>query len=831
MSKGVPSVLGDESIFTEDNQFVAGAGYNLSTLKGSIVLSSSSNHSSNRGSQSETSSHKDVKDELQTTKGVAQFDPTTAAAIALYRRDDGEKSSVSSSSSSYHTPRRDSPLTLPPGVDAETYKRRKMDDLSVAIQAADWNAVYRIASSIAGSEELSSMSGVSNSNRSSALAMPGDDDIESQQTEQTDEHDAVTLMLGSPSSRVNQKSAANEDERAAIMDILLERGDWTGVANTAAGYAEADGTPISQKKRSILGIIKGRRTSTAADAMMSSVSSIDSSFVESASGRVGAVPMESREYDFVAILGQSRSGTDDTASESSGESPNKRGSKTTQSTPTQGTPTIYCGDGSSLSDPASNEGFNQPPLTRGALAAGMAPAPVFTTAITSVSLAVSALAATAVIAPASLQRSQSERVIPGQTKEKIKRKWARRLFSRAKSTGHVLLDDSSSSSESPVDRPPIFKSMPVDSMEEEHPLGISSGSYGSAPRNRKDSSFGGSKDGSHVSFLSLRTDLDRAVACGDWAAVEALATQVEAIDPNPTKLYDLGDDIAVQPLGAMSRSAAAISPSLSDTDTSIHSLRAQLDLAVDQGDWALVEQLANQILALSPIKRAPNHHSDSSKYMILSEVQVTGTVSPIADRGEIVRLPRSPSSYQGSLSSHSTVDQNKVFKIGKMVNMRNWRGVSALAGVYDLEESYLVSSPQQNSRAIASSISEGSDPAVRGFANDWIAMGNFDNVGNQDNAVAATERAAREAAIVPGGERFSISAMMALQPLSVSLDPSFSSMSTENHTLNEFERLVGEGDWHGVVEAATREEFLVASDLADVGRQFETSDRTGDNYL
>ena len=814
-SKGIFSVLGDESIFTVDNQFVAGAGYNLGTLKESIVLSGSSNHSSSHGSPSETSSHKDVKDELRTTKDVAQFDPPSAAAIALRRHDDGEKSSVSSSSSSFHAPRRDSPLTLPLGVDAETYKRRKMDDLNVAIQAADWNAVYRIASSIAGSEELSSMSGVSNSNRGSALAMPGDD-VESQQTEQTDEHDAVTLILGSPSVRTNKNSVANEDERAAFMDNLLERGDWTGIANTAATYAEVDGTPISQKKRSILGIIKGRRTSTAADAMMNSAYS-DSSFVESASGRVGAAPMESREYDFVAILGPTRSATDDTASESSGESPDKRGLKTIRSTPTHGTPTIYYGDGSSLSDPASYEGHSQPRLSRGALAAGMAPAPVVNTDINPVSLAVPAIAATAGNTPSSLERSQSDRVMTGQTKEKIIRKWPRRLFGRAKSTGN---DDSSSSSESPVDRPPIFKFMPVDSMVEERPLGISSGSYHSAPRPRQESPFGSSKDESHVSFLSLRTDLDRAVACGDWAAVEALATQVEAADPNPANLYDLGDDIAVQPLGAMSRSAVAISPSLSDANASIHSMRAQLDLAVERGNWALVEKLANQIIALSPIKRVPNR-SDSSKYMIVSEVQVKETVSPVTDRSEAVRVLRSPSSDQESSSSHPpTVDQNKVFKMGNMVNMRNWRGVSALAGVYDLEESYLPSSPQQNSRAIASSLSEGSDPAVRGFASDWIAMGNYDNVGNQNKA-----------GVVSGEEQFSISAMMALQARSVSPDHSFSSMSNENHTFNEFERLVGEGDWRGVVEAATREEFLVASDLADVGRQFETSNGIGDNNL
>ena len=803
--------IGDESIFTEDSgkgRFVVGNDHMVDnhSMKG-ISIGSGSSHGSNHGS--ETSSFKDMKEEqmLVVSKNVGQVDPSTAASIALLRRDDVEQSS--GSSSSICTPRVDSPFisrppfTLPPGIDAETFKRRKLEDLDIAIQAADWNGVYRIASSIAGNEELSSMSGLSISARHSAPVIPSD--IESQP------NDAESLM-----SRISQENArvdleAGEDEvRAAKLDQLVECGDWTGLATTAAGFAEADGSfgVFSPQKRSLLGLISGRRTSAAAEAAINSASSVDSSFVESASGRVGAAPMEMGQdetsYAFVTILGRGRTNTDETASESSGESP-KKSSKVTGSS----------GDTLLISQNAISAGMATVPVPVPDSASEIVPLEAMA------GLSAAVVASTAAFAEASWSitseppRTPSERH-SGQKKETIRRGW-KKLFRRGKSTGYSHIDDSSISTDDPIERSLIFKTKSEDGNFDDamgrRVASLPSASSYQSRQNQGEASF----DGSHVSYLSLRTDLDRAVIRGDWGAVESFSTQIEAADPTPRKLYTFNEEVDIT-LGAMSRTAAVISHSNSISDSSVVSLRTELDQAVDRGDWALVEELSNQILGTSTTKVLGNH-SSPSKYMILSEDQKVPSSTPIKVQHGIFRAPTSPVSHEGSSSSCSTPDRSKVDTIGKMVSMRNWRGVAALAGVYDLEESgSLPSSP----RHFATNAPH-PDPTLQGFANDWIAM--VDSLDNNDkeNSFLSTERVVRESTNTSSGNQFSIMAMMENQPRTVSPNPSFSSVSTENNTLQEFARLVGEGDWSGLVDAATREEGIATSDLAEVGLQFKAS--------
>ena len=802
--------MGDESIFTEDSgkgRFVVGNDHMVDnhSMKGSSIGSVSS-HGSSHGS--ETSSFKEMKEGQMrvVSTNVGQFDPSSAASIALLRRDDVEQSS--GSSSSMCTPRVDSPFTsrqpfaLPPGIDAETFKRRKLEDLDTAIQAADWNGVYRIASSIAGNEELSSMSGVSISARNSALAIPND--VESQQT------DIETLIpaISPGNARVNLE--AEDEIRAATLDQLIERGDWTGVATTAADFAEADGSSgvLSPQKRSLLGLISGRRTSAAAEAAINSASSVDSSFAESASGRVGAVPMDMEQnetsFAFVTLLGHGRTNTDETASESSGESPKKSSKVTGSSGDTPRIPHSAISTGmATVPVPVHGSGSEMVPL--GAMA-GLSTAVVASTV---------AFAAASGSFTSEQPRTPSEHH-PEQKKETTKRRW-RNLFRRGKSTGNSQQDDSSSSTDDPIESPYIFNTQSYDDMiDDEMGRRMVSPPSGSTNQSRQHQ-VEEPLDESHVSYLSLRTDLDRAVIRGDWGAVESLSTQIEVADPTPRKLYTFNEEVDIT-LGAMSRAAVVISSSNSMSESSVVSLRTELDQAVDRGDWALVEELSNQILGTN-ITKVLGNHSSPSKYMMLSEDHTIPSSTPIKVQSEIFRTPYSPSSHEGLSSSYSTPDSNKVNTIGKMVSMRNWRGVTALASVFDLEESgSLPSSP----RRVAANAPH-PDPTLQGFANDWIAMA--DSLDNNDNeySISSTERVARESANTSSGSQFSIMAMMGNQPRTVSPNQSYSSASTENNTLQEFERLVGEGDWRGLVDAATREEGIATSDLAEVGLQFKVS--------
>ena len=793
-SKGpVHDILGDES-FSVESEMEAYA------IRKDLLMDGNSIKGSSHGS--DTSSVKALKadQQLAVTKCVSQFDPSTAAAIALYRREVENNSLMSSSS--FYTPRGDSPLNLPPGVDTETYMRRKLDDLGSAIRAADWNGVYKIASSIAGSEELSSMSG-----RISALAMP--DDIESH-TSGSD-----SIFFDSSPRKTNLHLDDENEIRAAALDHLVEHRDWAGVARTAGGFATADGTmgSASPQKRSFIGFVTGRRTSAAAEAAISSASSVDSSYNESASGRVGAAPLDNlvreegdfNEYAFLSLLGREHHNTISTASDSSGASPEKS-LKTPRSAP----------NASIISLGTVSPGTESPQRS------GVA------------DMVNTAVATTAVIVAASNSfddppRTQSSEHIQVQKEEKGKRRW-RDLFRRTT----VSMDNTSTSQ--PTDRSPAFK-IPDDDEDSElnSPLGIKSYRSDSSLLQRANSSF----DESHVSYVSLRTDLDRAVLRGDWAIVESLSAEVEATDPTPKKMPSVAD-VVDQPLGAMSRSAVVITRSDSMSSSSIFSLRCELDHAVDRGDWTLVEKLANQLMSSSPEKRMAMSHLSPSKYMILSddERSLISTPRKAVDWDIPFRTP--PVADDKSLSS-STVDSVKVKKMGKVVANGKWSTVTALAGVYLLEErgslpstprrAPATSSPRQ-AVAVTSSLRSSHDSDIQYFAAEWTGITRTGGEKSHSTLVlkpTETDDCDNE---------FSIAAMMARQSRPSSPDPSLSSVSVENDTLRELERLVEKGDWQGLVNAVSREEgfqetpkreggVTCASDITDVGRQLEPTGMRG----
>ena len=124
-----------------------------------------------------------------------------------------------------------------------------------AIDTANWDEVYRLASELAEQEDLTTVSSAGKSTSRRFQASP------------------------------NQASRCNlskEDlERARTLDKLVDSGDWTGLAVTAALYAGESGGPSrTSPKRNIEDIVKGKKFGSQAlieDAISGIRSSLSSS--------------------------------------------------------------------------------------------------------------------------------------------------------------------------------------------------------------------------------------------------------------------------------------------------------------------------------------------------------------------------------------------------------------------------------------------------------------------------------------------------------------------------------------------------------------------------
>jgi hypothetical protein len=158
-------------------------------------------------------------------RSISQFDPTQASAIALGRR--GDDSSSLSRSSAFN---RSSRVSVNASV----------DQIVTVIDKANWDDVYKLASQLAEQEDLSTLSSVGKQNASRT----------------------------SNGANLKQRTHLSEEdqERARTLDELVESGDWTGVAVTAALYAGESGSSrqTSTTRRSFLDIVTGNRTDSRA---------------------------------------------------------------------------------------------------------------------------------------------------------------------------------------------------------------------------------------------------------------------------------------------------------------------------------------------------------------------------------------------------------------------------------------------------------------------------------------------------------------------------------------------------------------------------------------
>jgi hypothetical protein len=118
---------------------------------------------------------------------------------------------------------------------------RKIAD---AIDKANWDEVYRLASQLAEQEDLSTLSSIGKQN---------------------------TKRVYSASNKKCRAHLSEEDlERTKTLDSLVESADWTGLAVTAALYAGEGGSSLySSSKRSFLDIVAGKSGTSRAAAVVS----------------------------------------------------------------------------------------------------------------------------------------------------------------------------------------------------------------------------------------------------------------------------------------------------------------------------------------------------------------------------------------------------------------------------------------------------------------------------------------------------------------------------------------------------------------------------------
>jgi hypothetical protein len=162
-------------------------------------------------------------------RSILQFDPLHAAAIAMGKRVDDSSSAPSS-------------IFNRSGVSGTTSAAQ----ITKAIDKANWDEVYNLASQLAEQEDLSTLSSIGRQN--SKLS-------------------STTSEL---SSKIRDALSPQDQERTRALDQLVDYGDWTGVAVTAALYAGESGSmsgSIPSTQRSFLDLLTGKRgTSNAAAA-------------------------------------------------------------------------------------------------------------------------------------------------------------------------------------------------------------------------------------------------------------------------------------------------------------------------------------------------------------------------------------------------------------------------------------------------------------------------------------------------------------------------------------------------------------------------------------
>ncbi len=641
-------IEGDESIYTEGTPVHAskiGSGSDV-IMDDAMIDTGSIKGSSDAQSSTDDSDQQHAGPDLgavaATSKHVAQYDTVSAAGIALLLKDGNDLSSYASKSSGEkHRP-----------GESRTPSPRFLEELETAIDEADWQLVWKLATGVSQKDDLSTISGAT----SGAPVLPAVGRI------------SRAGSFSSSSVRRPRPYLDPADEaRAAQIDELVEKRDWTAVAVTAALFLRqndpsANLAPL-HPRRSFIDFVTGRRVSTAAAAAAGGDSETSS---RSSTGRVGAAPIAGPVPLIVAAK-------TDTASTGSADFAKKPGKDQTAASPSR------TADGT-LTGTTPTKGGSSPGLNPASTASDVASSP----AARAASFGAGAAVVGAVVRQPSKSQSKKGRIFG---------------FFRRNPSGHVPLESSSSSEDSPTNTPKVFKddSSPSRSGHDETPdfSRQRSGSYSS--------SLGGS------SLTSIRTELDRAVLRGDWAAVETLSAQVEAMDEfvtrrgNISKTDSSDDDnpgtptihrrnVAFSKLHASPSSDSTFSrdensPSVETSgNSSVSSLRTKLDRAVACGDWQAVDYIAGLLMEMDKTHGGTYEGHVELEY-VAPDTSVAASPQAATLQPRYVTPTASVSSGSIGLSAdYAGHHSQRLEVIDKLVKAEKWKGVRVMAGLYDMDE-------------------------------------------------------------------------------------------------------------------------------------------------
>lgn len=283
----------------------------------------------------------------------------------------------------------------------------------------------------------------------------------------------------------------------------------------------------------------------------------------------------------------------------------------------------------------------------------------------------------------------------------------------------------------------------------------------------------------------LRAELDEALNCGDWGAVEAISAKIDATSIAASR--QRGTNLSTIGTQLVSKLSKSILPSNADEDpvpgatnlstiksgakrtreVSTPSRRAEVDNAVERGDWESVERLTTELLHTNP---APPR--DGSLKILTEDDKLADTLmdrmpSPITSSTSKSPFRTTPLSSEWP---QSPIDREKMDAIRKLVNAGDWKSVNVLSGIFELEKNGTL--PPTFASMSADSMES---PA---FAQRW-----------QRHGPRATSPDMEEQG--PGRPPPS---------------PATSSSTGASLDLREFQRLVNEKDWKGLASFAGAEQ-------------------------
>jgi ElaB/YqjD/DUF883 family membrane-anchored ribosome-binding protein len=162
-------------------------------------------------------------------------------------------------------------------------------------------------------------------------------------------------------------------------------------------------------------------------------------------------------------------------------------------------------------------------------------------------------------------------------------------------------------------------------------------------------------------FLQLKNSMDQAVDAGDWDQVLRISSEVENNGAFQSRHADQQNNIVVS---VPSNTSSTELPSPSGRTEAFQTLIDEMDNAMNRGDWALVGFYADKI----------------------REIKISGDVTTSTPSSRaLVPLSRPQALKTSPTEDSSSSIASKKFTLEKLVQAEKWKGVSIMAGLYEME--------------------------------------------------------------------------------------------------------------------------------------------------